>query len=149
VTAGVRVQGLDDFRRELRRMGARVTTRLSAANQDVADRLVVNPARREAQGQPGATGKLAEGSTIRAARRQKASVVVIGGTTKSPWALGAEFGAKQYPQFPPFRGNQFDSSGGDAGYAVHPVIRRNLPDIETAYLDAMEDLAAFAFPRPF
>ena len=47
--------------------------------------------------------------------------------SKSPTVLGAEYGAKQYPQFPTWRGNQFNPSASGVGYMMHPALREYLP----------------------
>ena len=47
--------------------------------------------------------------------------------SQSPTILGAEYGAKQYPQFPSWRGNQFNPSASGVGYMMHPALREYLP----------------------
>ena len=47
--------------------------------------------------------------------------------SRSPTVLGAEYGAKQYPQFPQWRGNQFNPSASGVGYMMHPALREYLP----------------------
>ena len=131
----VRIEGLRDLTRDLSKAGGKVSKAMPEANQRVAHDLVVKPARSKASGQPGASGKLAQ-TGIRAARRARAAVVVIGGTKSSEWALGAEFGSKRYRQFQPFRGNQWE---GLPGYVVQPTIRENKPRIEAEYLDTVYD----------
>lgn len=132
----VRVRGLRELTRDLRNAGGRVAKVMPEVNQRVADRLVVRPARAKASTQTKATKKLAEGKAIRAASRQKAAIVIIGGLASTEWALGAEFGAKRFPQFHPWEGNQWTDPGSlGVGYAVHPTIDRNIDRIETEYLD--------------
>lgn len=129
----IRIQGLRGLGRDLRGAGGRIAKIVPDANQQIADEFVVQPARQAAKSQPGSTRKLAKGNAVRAVKKPAAAVVVIGGTKKSEWALGAEFGAKQYPQFQPWQGNQFDVVGGGPGYVVHPTIRKNLEGIEKRY----------------
>lgn len=57
---------------------------------------------------------------------------------KEPTILGAEYGAKQYRQFPKWRGNQFTGSrGSNVGYMVHPALRDYLPTADDALADAV------------
>jgi hypothetical protein len=149
MTQQVRVEGLREFQSALRRAGGRTSKVMADANQRVAERLVVRPARARAAGQPGATRKLAQGKAIRAARRSKAAVVIIGGLATTEWALGAEFGSKQYPQFQPWEGNAWTDPGSlGVGYAVHPTIDAQFPKIQDEYLTEMyEAVRRAAFPN--
>ena len=59
--------------------------------------------------------------------------------SKSPAIFGAEFGAKKYPQFPRWKGNQFTNpTGSDVGYMLHPAMREYLPEAEEQLLDELE-----------
>lgn len=59
---------------------------------------------------------------------------VFGGPTY-PEAKGAEFGALQFPQFKPWRGD-----GDGAGYFFTPSIRDTEDEVDQAYYDAVDDL---------
>ena len=59
---------------------------------------------------------------------------------KVPTALGAEYGAKQYRQFPEWKGNQFTNPARDRiGYMIHPALREYLPLAEKQITDAIDD----------
>ena len=53
-----------------------------------------------------------------------------------PYAAGVEFGAKQYAQFRPWRGNRFTTTGS-TGYVVQDAIRDTLPSITSELLDSV------------
>jgi hypothetical protein len=57
-----------------------------------------------------------------------------------PFAFGAEFGAKRYPQFQPWRGNQWVAGEGPAtgvGYFLYPAIRERRAEVERIYMANM------------
>lgn len=86
----IRVDGLDAFRRELRKLDeAGLIDGLKDANQSVAQ-LVVDRARLKARALGGMEARAAE--TLAARRGQRAAEVSFGGS-KAPFAAGAEFGA--------------------------------------------------------
>lgn len=62
--------------------------------------------------------------------------------SSSPTILGAEYGAKQYPQFPRWRGNQFNPSASGVGYMMHPALREYLPKGEEKIADLVFDAIA-------
>jgi hypothetical protein len=54
-----------------------------------------------------------------------------------PFAFGAEFGAKRYPQFAAWRGNQWVGGSGPAdgvGYFLYPAIREQHAEVERIYM---------------
>jgi hypothetical protein len=86
----VRVQGLDELRRELRKLDDDgLIDGLKDANYDVAQ-MVVARAKIRAAALGGMEHKAAE--TLKAGRNQRRAEVSLGGT-KAPFAGGAEFGA--------------------------------------------------------
>ncbi len=62
------------------------------------------------------------------------ATLILGGRKKDGPAVGSEFGAKQYPQFPRWRGND-----ENAGYYVWPTIRDlvRTKQLEELYEDAI------------
>lgn len=148
---GVKVQGLDELRRELRKLDdAGLTTELKDVNYDVA-KSVIGPA----QSAAAAIGRMeaAAAATLTAARAAKGARVNFGGA-RAPFASGAEFGAGRdtqrtrasgtyvgFRQFSPWRGND-----GGAGYFLYPTIRDLTPAIVEMYGDALEKITARAFP---
>jgi hypothetical protein len=66
-----------------------------------------------------------QGGGIQQAAKTDRGVIRLS-SSSSPTILGAEFGAKAYPQFPRWKGNQF-TIGGGSGYMLHPALREYLP----------------------
>lgn len=106
----LQVQGLSDFVRDL----GMIPSQVAAAERifgAVSARSVVERARQQALSgsriQVRSAGDVIVGSA--------ANTVMYGG---KPWNMGAEFGAIQYPQFEPWRGNK-----DEAGYFLWPAIR--------------------------
>ncbi len=150
----VRVQGLDDFRRQLRRLesdaGAEGIALLKEANFKVAS-LVVSKAQSRAAG----VGRMqaSAASTLRAGKAQ-ARATVTGGARK-PFFFGAEFGS--YSGFPRNRGrrtylgfNQFmpwkKPGNGNTGYFLYPTMRAESRNIIEVYADELDRVAKQAFP---
>ena len=135
----IRVEGLDELRAGLKAIGPEWPRKLGEINKKVAQ-AVVDDAKSKAQ----------TPQARKAAESLKASAATTGATVTLgsgvPFALGAEFGAKQYKQFPEWRGNQWNPAAGGVGYFLHPAIRDHLADIEKAYLDAIDELSKAAFP---
>lgn len=147
----VRVEGLDELRRELRRLDdAGLSDRLKDANQRAAQIVV-----RRAQQRAAALGRMEikAAETLRPARQAARAVVTLG-KASVPFALGAEFGAGRnvqrttqrgtvlgWNQFKPWRGN-----GADAGYFLWPGIRDSTDEVLEAYGEEMERITRDAFP---
>lgn len=72
--------------------------------------------------------------SVKASVGAKSAGVAIGGAAY-PMAAGAEFGAYQYAQFQPWRGN-----GSGAGYFLYPTIREEAPEITERFLEHFDDL---------
>ena len=150
----VRVQGLDDFRRELRRLGDEAgpegLSLLKEANHRVAS-MVIGKAKARASGVGPMQAKAA--STLRAGRAQ-ARATITGGA-RIPFFFGAEFGA--YSNVPRQRGgraftgfNQFlpwkKPGNGNTGYFLYPTMRAESRNIIEMYGDELDRIAKKAFP---
>lgn len=136
-TVRVETRGLDQFRRELRKLDnrAEIEDKLKDTNKQVADVVVV-----EAQLRAFTPLQRKAAQSLKSGR-QLARAVVSGGGARYPFFGGAEFGAIQYHQFEPWRG-----SGRDAGYFLYPAIRDITPELVDMYGDKIEQLARSAFP---
>lgn len=81
--------------------------------------------------------------TIRAGGVKRFTRAGISGIELSgsvPTAAGSEFGAKQWAQFPEWKGNQFTNPArGKVGYMIHPALREYLPRAEKQIADAVAD----------
>lgn len=133
--ARVDVQGLNELRSELRKLD--LTDQLKDAHYRVAS-LVVDEAEKKARAIGRMQAKAAE--SLRATRTQNKAAVSIG-STRYAFALGAEFGAKNYPQFLPWRG-----SGTNSGYFMWPAIRESRDEVMRLYGDEIERITSDAFP---
>lgn len=85
----IRVEGLDEFRKELRKLDdAALIEELKDANSEVADVIV-----RGAQSRASTRMERRAADTLKARRNQRQAEVSLG-NSKVPFALGAEFGSK-------------------------------------------------------
>ena len=128
----VRIAGLGDLRRALKKLN--LTDDLKDANSRVAQ-MVVDEAGKRARAIGAMQAKAAESLT--ANRAQSKATVSIGGS-RYAFALGAEFGSVQFPQFEQWRGQE--------GYWLWPAIRGLHDQIVGAYGDELTKLTAEAFP---
>jgi hypothetical protein len=145
--ARVNVEGLDEFRRELKRLD--LTDDLKDVNLAVAGFVVS-----KAQARAFSPLERKAAQSLRASRTASRAQV-LGGGARAPFFGGAEFGAPSdqarvgpsgrrylgHNQFQPWRG-----STRQAGYFLYPAIRANEAQIVEMYGDAIERLAAKAFP---
>ncbi len=128
---GVKVSGLVELNKVLKALGPEVQKELKAANFEVGS-MVADDARAIAYALGGVAAKVAP--SIGATKTATAAGVSFGGAAY-PFAGGAEFGSLRYKQFKTWRGN-----GSDAGYFVYPAIRQDAEEIETTYVDRIDDL---------
>ena len=144
---GIKVQGLKQFRRELKALedNELYVKQLKEVHNRIA-KIVLEEARAQASTalERKAAGGLTAGKTVGGA------VIHMGGA-KYPFAGGAEFGAIKYPQFKPWRGNQYtvtwtDDQIGNAGYFVFPAIAKKRDQVIEIYMDEIERIARGAFP---
>jgi hypothetical protein len=134
-TDGIKVIGLKEFRAELKAID--LDKGLAKVNYEVAQYVVT-----AAQSLAGGVSRLtARGArSFKPSRSGVAARITLGGSG-APEAAGAEFGARRFPQFQPWRGD-----GDDAGYALWPTIRDRTPEVIEMHGDAIEKLMRPAFP---
>jgi hypothetical protein len=127
---GIHVEGLEELRRDLRAIDAKMPRQLTRINREVAD-LVAPSAQAAARGYGGVRALAAP--NIRARAEQRYAVIAIGG---APYAAGAMLGARRYRQFPSYVG------AGDptAIYGVGDAIREETADILRLYAERMAEL---------
>lgn len=137
----IEVVGLKEFTRELRRAGKEFPKELAKAHQEVAGFVVerVRPVnRQQRKALPG----------IKAARQQRGAVVVAANTRRNPFTIGSFFGAREFPQFPPWIGNQWDPGDSvDGRYGIPFAIHRDIDRIADIYGERIADIARRAFPH--
>lgn len=131
----LRVHGLDETRRSLRRAGlVEVPKGIRGAHKVVA-KLVEAGSRREAgsgtrQQQAAAKALLGKGTTAEA-------VLAIRNTSSVPFGKGAFLGAIAWQQFPPWVGNSWNLEAGDGPYVIAEAIRDDLDEIEETFIDEL------------
>src|SRR4051812_36049016 len=118
------VTGATEFAAALRRMAPEVKRQFDRQNRTIG-KLVIERAQARAQ----SVGKQAAAASRSMRATASGGGVGIRLGSGVPFALGAEFGAKQYPQFMPWRGNQWTVEPGSVGYFMHPTIRDMVPEI--------------------
>lgn len=140
-TVSVRVEGLRELRRDLRRAGAEFPRELSRTNKRVVERIVVPEAQRRGRqtrtnlaGNPTRLGSRGVAS-IRALASATRAEVAMGGA-RIPYASGHEFGSGRYRQFPPKRRE---------GYILLPAVEATHDEILDAYRAMLDELARRAF----
>jgi hypothetical protein len=154
-TPGLRVDGLKQLRRELKKIDASFDAELKEINWTLVNELITPAAKTKAGaaisrgGKPAVKPGGAVVNSIKALRQAKAAIVSLGGA-KAPHAAGYEFGSMQLrktaagghtTQFPIWRGN-----GEDAGYFLHPTIREKRDEILAFYSLMIGELLKEAFP---
>lgn len=150
----VRVAGLDQFRRELKRIesegGPGGVALLKEANYRVAS-MVADKAKGRAAGVGAQQSRAA--ATLKPGRQQARAT--ISGGTGIRFFYGAEFGA--YPNFPRSRNgrsflgfNQFlpwkRPGNGNTGYFLFPTMKAETKNIIEMYGDELEQVTRQAFP---
>ena len=138
----VRVQGLDKFRSELRKIqqsgGADGIALLKEANYRVASMVVG-----KAQSRASSIGPMqAKAAASLRPGRQQARAVVSGGSARMPFFYGAEFGALQYKQFLPWK----KPGNGNTGYFLFPTMKAETQNIIKMYGDELDKISKDAFP---
>jgi len=137
-TDPIRVEGLKDLTRELRKADRDFPKQIRLVNLRIATD-VANEARSGATSLGGVAAKAAP--SIRALAQQSRAQVKLG-SDRYPYALGAEFGSLRFRQFKAWRG-----SGQSAGYFLYPAIRKESPQIIASYSRMVADVTRAAFPR--
>ncbi len=120
----LRVEGLTESIKALRALDKTLPRIVSKASRERVKADMLPPAVKNWAGQrikPSVAGKAIKGSgtTTSAGLRLMAA--------SHPYAMGVEFGSKQFPQFRAWRGNRFTvAPGSSTGYVVQDAIRDNL-----------------------
>lgn len=139
----VRIEGLTQFRQALKVAGDRFPEQMRAANFEAASK-IVEFAKAEAE-------TVSIRTPTKAAKSLRASKAVSyssirGGGPAFPYFYGAEFGAKRYHQFLPWRGNQWTGWDSGVGYFLHPAIRKEGRQVVADYMHKIDVLTRMAFP---
>ena len=133
---------VDAFANDLGQYNRRLRVAAEEADEDAA-KMAAKLARKRARRRSAQAGFVAP-TIVR-----RGSTVVLGvrkgpnrAARRSAAALGAEMGAKAWPQFPRYRGRSWDRRG----YFYHPAIREVTEDPNrNPHLEAAEDTARKTF----
>ena len=136
------ILGLRDFQRALGEMADSLPASLRDYNTVAAQEIV--EAGRAKAGRP---QQALAAKSLRASRAANYVAVLLGDNRRYAFARGAEWGARAYKQFPPWRGNQWMSWGGGPGYFLHPAIREVGTRVVEEYWNSIRVLAERAFPE--
>lgn len=143
----VEVVGLRDFQKALRAADPKWPRELRVASREAAE-TVAGAASASFASRGGVAPKAAP--SVKAPAEQRRARVRLG-SDRYPFALGAEFGGGKYGAGnPTLRGGyttQFEPHRGKEGYSLFPAIRRLRPEVIEKYGDALERIAAEAFPK--
>lgn len=136
------VEGLTQFRTALTRMSDTLPKSLRDYNVTAANKIIS-----EAKTRAGARAQSAKAAkSLRASRAASYVGIRLGDNGRYAFARGAEWGARRYAQFPPWRGNQWRSWDGGPGYFLHPAIRDVGQDVLEDYWLSIRSLIKEAFP---
>ena len=153
-SARVEAKGLAELRRSMRQMGDRELMREFAKNNQALAEYVAKKARIRAIG-VGNMQERAANDAMKAMRTAAAARIELRPTRRTPYALGAEFGAEQnerrrvrsadgsvrfvrgWNQFRPWAGNAL-TTGGRGGYFLFPTIRAERDEIVDRYVQSLE-----------
>lgn len=137
----VRVDGLAESLRGLNRIEPKLKRAVSQTIRRFVDE-ITGEAEQRGKSLGGVHRHAVDGGGVRVFNRATAAGVKLAGS-REPTVLGAEFGSKQYAQFPPWRGNQFtDPTRDGVGYFLHPTMRDRLPGADDELLDSILDAIA-------
>jgi hypothetical protein len=128
---GVSVEGLTELRKALKAVSDQAPKELAAASKDVAV-FVAADARGKAEGRGGVAAKVAP--SVQGSGTARGGAVTLGGSSY-PMAEGAEFGGQGRPTR-----QQFEPHLGRTGYFVYPAIRENADEIESKYVESLDQL---------
>lgn len=144
----VTIKGLDEFKRELKKLaGKEFAEGLKDEHQKVAKRVVAASQRRARM--TGRAEIVKAAASLTAGRTMKGAIV-RGGGARIPWAGAAMFGAYHDRPRPGRSGsylgwNQF-LVPQRGGYVIYPAIRDERRNIEREYLEGIDRLMRRAFP---
>jgi hypothetical protein len=135
----IKTEGFKQLQKSLKKAGATFPKDLKQTNFEVADFL-----KGEASGKARSLGGVFRKSAPSIRATKTAGYVAIRlGSKRHPYALGAEFGAKKYKQFQPWRGPMSDSFS--FGYFLGPSIRDNKQQVIIKWTQGVQDIIDRAF----
>ena len=151
VAAKVTVVGLNDFRRELRRLDRALGVEMRKIHLKVS-KLVAGRARRAAP--PALQTAIRDSATQKAAfvgtvpKPGYALAWIWGARRRTGWYAKGRYHDSPARQFPAWVGNQWDPGElGGSPYYIGPAINQSIDEVVELYGDEIEDLSRRAFPE--
>lgn len=150
------IQGIKDFRRELKALGPEWPQELRRVHEQIARRGAAL-SRGRAAGMGGVQAKAQ--STIKGRGNQRQATIAVSGMkgigNVAFWGAKKRtgwFGASKYrgqpSQHPHWVGNSWEvAMAGQGPYAINDALAADLDDILNQYMDMVTNLAAKAFPE--
>ena len=145
MTLTVKVDHAAQIRAGLRAAPARMKVELRKSNRTVA---------KKAQGwaRSGAAGGTPQQrraqNAIKGTGSSSEARLSIGPTAKAPFARGAFWGAKKWPQFLPWVGASWKPfEHGQGPYRINDALADHEGDVQADFLDGQLDALARAFPK--
>lgn len=139
------IEGLREFQRALARISAELPKSLRDFNVIAAED-IIRIAKEKAHDSPSPRQAIFATKSLRAWKTSGYAGISLGDNRRFAFARGTEWGARQYKQFPAWRGNQWMSWGGGPGYYLHPAIREEGPQVLMKYWESIRWLRDQAFP---
>lgn len=151
----IRVEGLDELARELRRIDPRLTKQLQKAHKEISTK-VAGKASTKVAGLGGPKSGAAAAGVRPRAGQKKATLVLLGSNpyvraavmgSNIHWVFGRPVPAESMRRrvWKPWVGN--DWTAEDGLYGVSPAIREAMPNILDTYADSITDALKAAFPN--
>lgn len=144
-SASVEIEGLAEFILLMKKANPDLVVKVALANYAVGKE-IVDDAKVKANSisKPG-SARLAAKSL--GASKSSKNAMVRGGGKRAPFFFGAEFGAKRFKQFAPWRGNSWVGFDTGVGYFLHPAIRESWPEAKETYLKTIDEVMRASFPE--
>lgn len=154
----IRIDGLDDFRKGLRKIDGALGKRIGQINKATGEKVASKARANYSNFYTARRGRVPK--SIKASASQREVKISLGRETVL-YALGQEFGsnrakpnkrADNNPGSPYSSARQFFPwagavPGGGKGRFFYPAIREETPGLVKDYLKALDDVAREAFPR--
>jgi hypothetical protein len=140
----IEAKGMREFRRALKDAGKEWPKELRAAQRDLV-KPIETAARARADAYGGVRRKAKNAIRASAGARQTAVGITIG-TNRYPFSSGAFFGAKRYPQFSGWVGNDWEAGAhGEGPYAINDAVADHTDRIIETYGEMVDRVARRAF----
>lgn len=143
MAGSVQVHGLKELRRGLNKYGGKSNATVKVAHRKVGE-LVKSKTPRTAKKAPPSRGPRSSNraaANLAGSFRSSPTVSAARIVSTLPYAFGAEFGSKQFRQFPSWVGQ----NPGRVGWAA---VEENETEIRDEYGDALMEAFRGAFPEP-